>query len=182
MNIGQMHISVQHGVDKINSVQADLLLPEEIDLELNKNIQRFINHRFNSRGNRYQVGFEQSQKRLDDLRNLVVENSQITAYKGQVFKGIFVDAAFLPDDYLHLVNLKTLNFYHHCKKYKWAEQIGVIGNITAKFYLEIPGGWAAAFADYDQSYLSVNILSNFFSSPSLLFFCKKNLHISEFAE
>ena len=75
MNIAQMHISVQHGVDKINSMHSDLLLPEEIDLELNKNIMRFINQRFDSRGNRYQTGFEQSQKRVDDLRSLITEAS-----------------------------------------------------------------------------------------------------------
>ena len=73
MNIDQMHIAVQQGVDKINSQHSDLLLPEEIDLELNKNIQRFINQRFNSKSNRYQVGFEESQKRIDDIRTLIVE-------------------------------------------------------------------------------------------------------------
>ena len=38
MNITQMHLAIQQGVDKINSFQADSLLPEEIDLEINKAI------------------------------------------------------------------------------------------------------------------------------------------------
>ena len=36
MNVTEMHIAVQQGVDKINSLQADSLLSEEIDIELNK--------------------------------------------------------------------------------------------------------------------------------------------------
>ena len=43
MNVGQMHIAIQQGVDKINSLQADMLLGEEIDIELNKAQTRFIN-------------------------------------------------------------------------------------------------------------------------------------------
>ena len=67
MNIQEMHIAVSQGVDKIHSFQADVLLPEEIDLELNKNIHRFISQRFNTKGNKYGTGFEQSQKRIDDI-------------------------------------------------------------------------------------------------------------------
>ena len=36
MTVGEMHLAIQQGVDKINSFQADLLLPQEIDLELNQ--------------------------------------------------------------------------------------------------------------------------------------------------
>ena len=46
MNVTEMHIAVQQGVDKINSLQADSLLSEEIDLELNKNMFRFINVKY----------------------------------------------------------------------------------------------------------------------------------------
>ena len=35
MNVQEMHLAIQQGVDKINSLQADLLLPQEIDIELN---------------------------------------------------------------------------------------------------------------------------------------------------
>ena len=31
MNVQEMHLAIQQGVDKINSLQADLLLPQEID-------------------------------------------------------------------------------------------------------------------------------------------------------
>jgi len=121
VNISEMHISVQHGVDKINSMHSDILLPEEIDLELNKNILRFINTRFNPRGNRYQKGFEMSQKRIDDLRSLIVEQSMPTIYKGHVFDNTWIDASFLPIDYLYLINMKSLVRQDKCKKLCWAE-------------------------------------------------------------
>ena len=41
-----MHIAVQQGVDKINSLQADMLLSQEIDIELNKSMSRFINSKY----------------------------------------------------------------------------------------------------------------------------------------
>ena len=43
MNVNQMHLAIKQGVDKINSLQADLLLSEELDIELNKSMSRFIN-------------------------------------------------------------------------------------------------------------------------------------------
>ena len=71
-------------MDKIHSFQADLILPEEIDIELNKNIHRFISQRFNSKGNKYGVGFEESQKRIDDLRTLLTEVDLLPLYKEQI--------------------------------------------------------------------------------------------------
>ena len=58
-----MHLAVQQGVDKINSLQADMLLPEEIDIELNKVQIRLINTRY-GKNNSARKGFEQSQKEL----------------------------------------------------------------------------------------------------------------------
>ena len=46
MNVQQMHLAIQQGVDKINSLQADVLLPQEIDIELNKSLVKFINTRY----------------------------------------------------------------------------------------------------------------------------------------
>ena len=67
MNVQEMHLAIQQGVDKINSLQADLLLPQEIDIELNKSQMRFVNTKY-GKNNKYRKGFEESQKRIDDLR------------------------------------------------------------------------------------------------------------------
>ena len=107
MTIQEMHIAVNLGVQKIASFQVDNLLPQEIDHELNNAMHRFIKQRYAKFGNKYQTGFEQSQKRIDDLRNLVV-NARVDAYYNRESIGngeFFVERARLPEDYLFLVNV-----------------------------------------------------------------------------
>ena len=77
-----MHLAIQQGVDKINSLQADMLLSEEIDIELNKSMSRFLNTKY-GKGNKYGKGFEESQKRIDDLRSLVKEYKAPVIFKEQ---------------------------------------------------------------------------------------------------
>ena len=52
MTIQEMHIAVNLGVQKIASFQADSLLPEEIDYELNAAVRRFVSQRYNKHGNK----------------------------------------------------------------------------------------------------------------------------------
>tara|TARA_R100000544_G_scaffold36543_1_gene25065 strand:- start:648 stop:1844 length:1197 start_codon:yes stop_codon:yes gene_type:complete len=106
MNVNQMHIAIQQGVDKINSLQADMLLPQEIDIELNKSMSRFLNTKY-GRNNIYGKGFEESQKRIDDLRTLVKEYSGSAIYKERYSNDYFVDQFRLPTDYLYLVNQRS---------------------------------------------------------------------------
>tara|TARA_Y100001972_G_scaffold84409_1_gene102735 strand:- start:163 stop:1290 length:1128 start_codon:yes stop_codon:yes gene_type:complete len=103
MNVQEMHLAIQQGVDKINSLQADLLLPQEIDIELNKSMMRFINTKY-GKNNKYRKGFEESQKRIDDLRSLVREFEAPTLFKEELGQRFQVDTFTLPPDYLYLVN------------------------------------------------------------------------------
>lgn len=114
-----MHIAVQQGVDKINSLQADSLLSEEIDLELNKNMFRFINAKY-GRNNIYRKGFEESQKRIDDLRTLVREYEASTSFKEQLQKNIFVDTFTIPTDYMYLVNQVSRVYINNCKTIEYS--------------------------------------------------------------
>ena len=113
MNVLEMHIAIQQGVDKINSLQADMLLSEEIDIELNKSQIRFVNTKY-GKNNKYQKGFEESQKRIDDLRTLVTEYASPTTYKGQFSNNIWVDSFRLPNDYMYLVNQKSDVIINEC--------------------------------------------------------------------
>ena len=113
MNVGEMHIAIQQGVDKINSLQADMLLPQEIDIELNKSQIRFINTKYGN-NNVYREGFEQSQKRIDDLRSLVREYTAPTTYKEQYNNNYWVDQFQLPLDYMYLVNQRSELFIENC--------------------------------------------------------------------
>ena len=111
MTIEEMHIAVNLGVQKIASFQSDSLLPEEIDYELNTAVRRFISQRYNSKGNKYQRGFEQSQKRLDDLRHLVEDYTGYTSsymgigYTSTTNGNINIYRYKFPTDYMFLINV-----------------------------------------------------------------------------
>jgi len=110
MTVNEMHIAVNLGVQKIASFQVDNLLPQEIDHELNLSMLRFIKQRYSAMSNRYGRGFEQSQKRIDDLRTLVVEHTGYTNFEGVEFTSnysdISVDRYTFPLDYLFLVSVR----------------------------------------------------------------------------
>lgn len=111
MNIIEMHAAVMQGVDKVHAQVADTLLADEIDLELNKAIQQFISSRF-QKNNKYRQGFEESQKRRDDLRSLVVETYLDASFK-EVLSDynneypVFVDTCTLPGNYMFYINLQA---------------------------------------------------------------------------
>lgn len=125
MTVNEMHIAVNLGVQKIASFQADILLPQEIDFELNIAMMRFVKQRYNAGSNRQGKGFEQSQKRIDDLRNLVVTTSSSTistggflfdALGGYIYttssSNIYMERATLPLDYLFLVSVSAEAHYN----------------------------------------------------------------------
>lgn len=114
-----MHLAVQQGVDKINSLQADMLLPEEIDLELNKSQSKFIALKYGI-NNKYQSGFEGSQKRIDDLRVLVSEYEDITTYKENLLKNIHIDSFRLPSDYMFTINSLARLYTDKCDPLSWS--------------------------------------------------------------
>lgn len=109
-----MHLAIQQGVDKINSLQADMLLAEEIDIELNKSMSRFLNTKY-GKGNKYGKGFEESQKRIDDLRSLINEYSAPVIFKEQYNNDFWIDQFRLPTDYLYLVNQRSEVFINNCE-------------------------------------------------------------------
>lgn len=111
MTIEEMHIAVNLGVQKIASFQVDNLLPQEIDHELNGAVESFIKQRYSPMGNKYRDGFEQSQKRIDDLRALVVDARLKCFYYGESITGFFTDRATLPNDYMFLVNALSDSYY-----------------------------------------------------------------------
>ena len=139
MTVEEMHIAVNLGVQKIASFQADALLPEEIDYELNTAVRRFISQRYNTQGNKYRRGFEQSQKRLDDLRHLVEDYTTTTnsymgvGYSSQTSGNIDVYRYKFPNDYMFLVNVLSEIIYD-CRK----EPLLFTERVFTKEFLRIP--------------------------------------------
>ena len=116
MTVNEMHIAVNLGVQKIASFQVDNLLPQEIDHELNLAMLRFIKNRYGNMSNRMGKGFEQSQKRIDDLRTLVVEKTDYTSSTNvpvftSNYSDIYVDRYPLPADYMFLVSVRAHTRY-----------------------------------------------------------------------
>ena len=126
MNINEMHLAVQQGVDKINSFQADTLLSEEIDLEINKAIEKFINLKY-GKNNIYRKGFEESQKRIDDLRTLIVNERLDFSFNGTSTNNTFVyESSSLPRDYKYLIKtLATVQYERSCASLSPEEQQGL---------------------------------------------------------
>jgi len=70
MNIAAMHIAFKLEVDKSSALELPAFEPEEIDLWLNNAIRKFVKTRYSGLNSKQQ-GFEETQKRTDDLRTLV---------------------------------------------------------------------------------------------------------------
>lgn len=78
MNIQQMHIEFRQAGDRLDSSVFAGLLVEQVDYILNEAIVRYTKTLYTG-NNPLQVGFEQIQKRTDDLKTLVfTEFPQIT--------------------------------------------------------------------------------------------------------
>lgn len=72
MTISEMHTAFRLELDKINSLQYPDFTTNEIDYWLNRAIREFVKTRY-SGTNPKRDSFEQTQKRIDDLKTLVRE-------------------------------------------------------------------------------------------------------------
>tara|TARA_R110002012_G_scaffold261340_2_gene443232 strand:+ start:14279 stop:14974 length:696 start_codon:yes stop_codon:yes gene_type:complete len=73
MTVAEMHIQFKVGLDKTDSLNYPNFEPEEIDLWLNRAQNRFVKTRYSH--DIKQETFEETQKRTDDLREVVVETT-----------------------------------------------------------------------------------------------------------
>lgn len=74
----EMHIATQQGLQRMGSYAFGDVLGEEIDLQLNRMQERFVKQRFD-KSLTDPLEFQQTQKRLDDLRTLIVPTTRSTA-------------------------------------------------------------------------------------------------------
>ena len=106
MTIQEMHTEFNLLMDKAGGAGAPSFLVSEIDIFLNAAIERFVTKRaFGNNARR--TGFEEDQKRRDDLRNLIA-NYQYTVPQGALPEnspnkdnGVMVK---LPKDYRHAIS------------------------------------------------------------------------------
>lgn len=77
MDSEAMHIATQQGLQRMGSYAFGDVQGEEIDLQLNRMQERFVKHRFD-KSLSDPLEFQQTQKRLDDLRTLIVPTKRST--------------------------------------------------------------------------------------------------------
>jgi len=113
MDVTEMHYEVKLKLNKIDSSDYENLTVPEIDWYLNEAQDIFIKQRYGISNNKRQ-GFETTQKRIDDLRKLVVKgiilpfttsSADLNAYE-----------ACLPDDYMFHIRSRADINKSGCKK------------------------------------------------------------------
>lgn len=109
MDSARMHIEFRVKFNKVNSNKNKSFLKQEIDLFLNDQMDKFVELRTSPKGNYKGEGFEESQKRLDDIRTVIKEGT--TDALDAVGKVLLTLNSFtygkyivLPADYLKLVS------------------------------------------------------------------------------
>ena len=107
----EMHQAFTQGLQRVDANAYDFMTNEEIDLWLNRAQERFIKDRAFITGDVRRVGFEGNQKRLDDIRTLVVQDYTDTWV---ALTGAQWMQADLPADYLYLVNLRADMYFDRC--------------------------------------------------------------------
>ena len=106
MNIDQMHVAVKLGLDKTDGLTYAAFEPEELDFWINEAIDRFVKTRY-SGNNPKGEAFEQSKKRTDDLRTLVMEAAIVPVIGAGVTDKPYsytVGVSLFPTDYLLFLN------------------------------------------------------------------------------
>tara|TARA_R110000851_G_scaffold314192_2_gene476137 strand:+ start:55 stop:810 length:756 start_codon:yes stop_codon:yes gene_type:complete len=73
MTTQEMHYDLKFKIDKVDSLDSDNFIPAELDWILNEAQEIFIKQRYGL-NNSKKLGFEEIQKRTDDLRNLVIKS------------------------------------------------------------------------------------------------------------
>ncbi len=99
MTVNEMHIKFRILLDRIEADYYKNILPEEIDSFLNDAQERYVKQRVS--GNNYlKLTFEETQKRTDDLRTILIPTTPLAISSSQTGAkpfGIFYD---LPSDYM----------------------------------------------------------------------------------
>ena len=99
MTAQEMHIGVNQWLQKINARETDSFEVPEIDWALSEECLRFIKQRVNPLSNTKRQGFQSTQKRYDDLQELIT-SAKLLCYK----KDDDTVFSFLPQDYFSLIN------------------------------------------------------------------------------
>lgn len=112
MTIAEMHTYFKITLNKLDSLNYQELLPEEIDVLLNQEMFKLIEQRAYGTNPKRQ-SLEETQKRVDDLKNITAsyQSSTFTNTTESKTNGSFVE---LPTDYRHAIQEECSISYTDC--------------------------------------------------------------------
>jgi hypothetical protein len=110
----ELHIAFDIKAQWLNSNRERVIMPEEKDMLLNRAMYQFIDVRCSRKLNVKKEGFEDTQKRYDDLRELKNSFSAPTYIDSDFnsYNGIDRVLLPLPFDYYHLINSRSFLKYN----------------------------------------------------------------------
>lgn len=121
-----MHIYFKILLNKLDTLNYQNLLPEEIDIFLNQAMFKFIENRaygLNPKGD----SLEETQKRVDDLRNIIFSvtttSTSFTTTAENKPNGLFVP---LPSDYRHAIEEECTISYTDCNGVTRTKRVEVV--------------------------------------------------------
>lgn len=123
MTAQEQQQAFKFGMDKLDSLNYPNFPPLEIDLLLNQAQDRFVKQRYGSTNTKRQ-SFEETQKRTDDLKNVVksVILTPLTSQSTNKPNGVFIQ---LPTDYWFAINEECDIQYLDCHNSSTIKRIPV---------------------------------------------------------
>lgn len=136
MTVNDMHIAIDLELNKLNSNLYDIILPQEKDYFLNRAQERLIKQYYSPKSNKKGEGFEMSQKRIDDLRKLLVPNYYDKVYLLPVndFDYSRKLRFYFPDNYMFLASQRSKIYYSECSTITTTNNIQTINY----YIMEVP--------------------------------------------
>jgi len=110
MTIQEVHVKIDLHLQELNSNVYGNVLPEEKDIFLNEQILEFFRDNEDEDSNKLRENFQATQKRYDNVKELIVENTLPLYVRDSVSM-----YCTLPEDYLRLVSDATIL---KCSTYK----------------------------------------------------------------
>lgn len=105
MTIRESHYQFKLNKDRIDSLAKQDFNSAEIDWLINEATNVFVKQRFNGLSNNKRAGFENTQKRIDDLSTLVVKYPNQPALTPTLLDGVYeIDLADLAYTYLFYIS------------------------------------------------------------------------------
>lgn len=102
MTAAEFHVAFKFRLDKFDSLNYPNFEPNEIDLLLNQAQDTFVKQRYGATNTKKQ-SFEETQKRTEDLKNIVVRSTIVPASNASDNINVFSRFVTLPADHWFIV-------------------------------------------------------------------------------